>query len=275
MFISNSIKTDVVTITPRLARKLLEQNIQNRKVSPANLGKIKLIMERGEWELNGEAIKIAKDGRVLDGQHRLMAAAETETTFQTLIVYGLDDEVQETMDSGKSRTVADVLALRGYKNASRLAAIVVAIIRSEQWNLRVAAGGHTAYVVTPRQVVERLQTEPSLEETFPAIRPVLAVGLSSRTAGLLYYTFSKIDAEDAQFFFDKLTHGDISDRENPILVLRNLLLSMKQDKRGSRNLTVVAALVIKAWNKFRLGESVKQLKFTMGGANPEKFPEPI
>jgi hypothetical protein len=274
MFISNSIKTEVVTITPRLARKLLEQNTNNRDISPGNLAKIKLIMERGEWELNGEAIKIAKNGRILDGQHRLMAAIETATTFSTLIVYGLDDETQETMDSGKSRTIANVLTLRGYKNAARLASIVTSIIREEQWSLKAAATGSTAYVVTPKQVVDRLQVEPSLEELASNVRPLTAL-LSGRTAGLLYYVLSSIDADDAQYFFDRLVAGDGMERDNPILVLRNLLMVLKQEKRGVRSQTYVSALVVKAWNKYRLGEPVKQLKFTIGGANPESFPEPI
>lgn len=274
MFISNSIKTEVVTITPRLARKLLEQNTNNRDISPGNLAKIKLIMERGEWELNGEAIKIAKNGRILDGQHRLMAAVETATTFSTLIVYGLDDETQETMDSGKSRTIANVLTLRGYKNAARLASIVTSIIREEQWSLKAAATGSTAYVVTPKQVVDRLQVEPSLEELASNVRPLTAL-LSGRTAGLLYYVLSSVDADDAQYFFDRLVAGDGMERDNPILVLRNLLMVLKQEKRGVRSQTYVSALVVKAWNKYRLGEPVKQLKFTIGGANPESFPEPI
>ena len=274
MFISNSIKTEVVTITPRLARKLLEQNTNNRDISPGNLAKIKLIMERGEWELNGEAIKIAKNGRILDGQHRLMAAVETATTFSTLIVYGLDDETQETMDSGKSRTIANVLTLRGYKNAARLASIVTSIIREEQWSLKAAATGSTAYVVTPKQVVDRLQVEPSLEDLASNVRPLTAL-LSGRTAGLLYYVLSSVDADDAQYFFDRLVAGDGMERDNPILVLRNLLMVLKQEKRGVRSQTYVSALVVKAWNKYRLGEPVKQLKFTIGGANPESFPEPI
>lgn len=275
MFISNSIKTDVVTITPRLARQLLDQNTGNRKVSGTNLAKIKTIMERGEWALNGEAVKVAKDGRILDGQHRLRAAVETETTFETLIVYGLEDESQETMDGGKSRTLADILSIRGYKSATATAAITLAIIRSEQWNIRAAvSGGSNAYTVTNRQAIDRLEREATIADIPKIISSVRKVGMSGKTAGLLYYVFSGVDSEDADHFFEKLTTGADMDRGNPILTLRNLLIDTRYTARGEINQTYIAAVTIKAWNRYRAGEPSVQLRFRIGGANPEAFPEP-
>lgn len=275
MFITDSIKTEIVTITPRLARQLLDQNTGNRKFSPANLQKVKTVMARGEWTLNGEAVKIAKTGRILDGQHRLRAAAETETTFETLIVYGLDDDTQETMDSGKSRTLADILSIRGYKNASATAAITLAIIRAEQWSIRAAvAGGASSYHVTNRQAIDRLEREATLTDVPKIVAPVRRVGMPGKTAGLLYYVFSGIDTEDADHFFEHLASGANMERGNPILTLRNLLISAKSESRGEINQTYIAAVTIKAWNRFRAGEDSAQLRFRVGGANPEKFPDP-
>lgn len=275
MFISDSIKTDVVTITPRLARQLLEQNTGNRKFSPTNLAKVKTVMERGEWTLNGEAVKISKSGRILDGQHRLRAAVETETTFETLLVYGLEDEAQETMDSGKSRTLADILSIRGYKSATATAAITLAIIRSEMWSIRAAvAGGANAYTVTNRQALDRLEREATIADIPKIIAPVRKVGMSGKTAGLLYYVFSGISSEDADHFFEKLTTGADMDRGDPILTLRNLLIAARYQARGEINQTYIAAVTIKAWNRYRAGEGSTQLRFRVGGANPETFPEP-
>ena len=84
MFISNTIKTEVVTVTPEMARKLLEQNSRNRKVSKGNYAQVLEAMTAGEWELNGEAIKSAREGTLLDGQHRCLVSAENDIPFQTL-----------------------------------------------------------------------------------------------------------------------------------------------------------------------------------------------
>ena len=276
MFISNTIKTEVVTITPEMARKLLEQNTRNRKVSNANYATVYEAMTSGEWELNGEAIKIARDGKILDGQHRLLVCAENETPFQTLIVYGLESATQDTMDTGKSRTAADVLAIEGYPSASNLATITLGVIRSERWGLRAATyGSSTAYPVTPRQVLARVKEDPNLVDLSRYAASIRKCGLSAKIAGVLYYHFSKIDADDAQFFFDTLRDGDGLVRGNPIHTLREHLLALRDNQRGKLNSTYMAAVVIKAWNKYRLGEECKQLRFRPGGANPEKFPEPI
>lgn len=275
MFISDTIKTEVITVTPRLAKQLLEQNTGNRKISAVNLERVKASMTRNEWVMNGEAIKIAQSGKILDGQHRLQAAVDTDTTFPTLIVYGLDNIAQDTMDTGKRRTLSDVLQIAGYKNTIGLASIVQSIIRAERHSIRHATtNSATKYPVTNRQAIDRLEREPSLEELHGIVRGTTKYGMTVRIAGLLFYMFSKIDAEDAQDFFDKFESGAGLERGNPILALRNQLLTMKQEARGAVNPSYMAALIIKAWNKYRDGDSAHMLKFRIGGANPERFPEP-
>lgn len=274
MFISKSIKTDSVTITPEIAEQLVSQNKANRKVSANNLNKIKASMNRGEWVLNGEAIKVSRDGRVLDGQHRLIAAIETGTTFKTLIVYGLPDSAQDSMDTGKSRTLADVLSIRGYKNATSLAATTVAIMRGEALGTKAGAISQWGSgVITNKQAMERIDAEPELTELPTIVGQHSKIGLPARTAGYLFYLFSAIDSEDASYFMEKLLSGDGLERGNPILTLRNQLINLKAE-RGQKKQDYIAALVIKSWNKFRDGESSTLLRFTPGGANPEKYPEP-
>lgn len=273
MFISNSIKTEPATITPEIAEKLLAQNSSNRKVSQRNLDVIKESMSRGEWVLNGEAIKVDRKGKVLDGQHRLMACLETGTTFKTLVVYGLPDAAQDSMDTGKSRTLADVLSIRGYKNAAALAAIVVAIMRAERWGIRAGAINQRGNPITIKQAMARIEVEPDLTELPTIVMQHPRVGISSRTAGLLYYVLTGIDPDDAQYFFDKLLTGEGLERGNPILTLRNQLINLKSE-RGQKKQDYIAALAIKAWNKFRDGEKSSVLRFTPGGANPEAYPEP-
>lgn len=276
MFMSNTIKTEVVTISPETARELLTQNTRNRKVSKANYGKVLEAMSAGEWELNGEAIKISRDGSILDGQHRLLVCAENDLSFQTLVVYGLPSETQDTMDTGKSRGASDVLAINGYKSTANLASIVTGIIRTEKYGLRAStySGAHS-YQVTPKQVLARVQKEPSLVELVPKATAMRAAGLSAKIAGILYYEFSKIDQTDADHFFEKLEFGEGLQRNNPILTLRESLIRDKTSVKGERNSSHMAAVTIKAWNKFRRGESASLIRYVPGGANPEKFPEPI
>lgn len=272
---STAIAARVELITPDAAKSYLMSNTRNRKVGGTNYGKIKASLLRGEWKLNGEAIKIAADGTILDGQHRLMACAETGVSFQTLIVTGLPREVQDTMDTGKSRTLADVLTLHGYKNGTSLAAAVVGIIKSEKHSLKAAftSGGINASVITVKESLDRLEIEPTIQDTAILAQRLTKVGLQGRTGSVLHYILTNIDADDADYFFSTLRTGEGLTAGSPILALRNVLIANKASTKSIPQ-TLIAALVIKAWNKYRDGEPVKLLKFTVGGANPEQFPEP-
>lgn len=273
MFESNTINVQTVTVTQQIAKTLLGQNLHNRKISNNNLSKVKHALLRGEWKLNGEAIKIAKDGAVLDGQHRLAAVAETGIPIETILITGLDNEVQETMDTGKSRTLADVLALRGYTSTSSLAATLAGIIRSEEYSLRQSVQVSSKEPVSNAQAIARLEAEPDIEQIAIDTKKLGRIGLPGRIASILYYRFAQIDAEDAQFFFDRLYTGESMERGYPILTLRNTLLSSK-DGKGEKSASYLMAVTIKAWNKFRAGETASIIRFTIGGATPEKFPEP-
>jgi hypothetical protein len=37
----------------------------------------------------------------------------------------------------------------------------------------------------------------------------------------------------------------------------------------------LTAIMIKAWNAYRRGDSIGLLSFKSGGAKPERFPEPV
>ena len=274
MFTTDSIKSEVITVTPAIAEQLLAKNTNNRKVSAIGVAKIKRSLARGEWKLNGEAVKVSQDGRVLDGQHRLIACVESGIPFQTLIITGLPDDVQSTLDTGKSRSIADVLALRGVSNANHVAATVAAVIRIEQYGLRSAFATSSRTPVSAAEAVARLESEPTLEDLSKDTVKLGRVGLPARIASALYYVFSGISVEDTDYFFRKLYEGDDLVYSDPILTLRNTLLSTKDTARGDRNPVWIAAVTIKAWNKYRSGEPLSLIKWNPGGANPEKFPEP-
>lgn len=274
---SQSIKTQIVIITAGEAKKLLGNNTHNRSISKGNIETIKTSLLRGEWKLNGEAIKIAKDGKILDGQHRLLACAETGISFKTLLVTGLENETQDTMDSGKSRSHADVLSLAGYKNAHALSALVTATIRAEQWHLRAAFLSTGAYPVTRKQVLDHVEASGQyLQDLVRTSIRFNKIGLAATSAALLKHTFSSLGEDgpqDADHFFEKLLVGDGLEKGSPILALRNELMKLR-DAKGTRDKVYIAAITIKAWNKFRAGEQAMFIRFTPGGANPEKFPEP-
>jgi hypothetical protein len=70
----------------------------------------------GRWKPNGETIKFTMDGVLLDGQHRLAAVALAGVGIETTVVWGLDPDCFDTIDSGRPRSAADMLAIQGIPN---------------------------------------------------------------------------------------------------------------------------------------------------------------
>src|SRR5438128_2685113 len=100
---------EVEEITPAQAKQVLaNKNTTNYRPLDERAAKAySAVMARGEWVLNGEAIKFNGNEDLLDGQTRLRACVIANKPFKTLVIRGL--ETDESMDSGRPRTIASVL----------------------------------------------------------------------------------------------------------------------------------------------------------------------
>ena len=70
-------KTKQQKITPELAREILKGNSKNRKIRQQRVDYLADEMKNGRWQISHQGICIATDGRVLDGQHRLLAVIQS------------------------------------------------------------------------------------------------------------------------------------------------------------------------------------------------------
>ena len=131
-------------------------NITNRPLTKSILLTLKQEILRKHWQYNGETIIIGCTGLVLNGQHTLialvLAAAEianrpdkwsnywkVEPTVDKLIAYGVseDDEIVNTMDTCKPRSLAEVMYRSAYfadvvhkdrKTAASMAAYAIKVL---------------------------------------------------------------------------------------------------------------------------------------------------
>lgn len=63
-----------VQMTPGLAKKMLASNADNqRNLRMSKVEQYVRDMLAGHWPITGETIKVATDGALIDGQHRLTA----------------------------------------------------------------------------------------------------------------------------------------------------------------------------------------------------------
>lgn len=262
---------EVAEVTPELAHEWLGFNTHNRHLRQRVVLAYAADMTEGNWRWNGESVKFAEDGTLLDGQHRLAAIAESGVTMRMLIVRGLPDHAQETLDAGAKRKFYDVLKLRGEPAATTLAALAR---RVTLWEAGFRSTGSGTYAPTNAQLLQTLEKYPALRQiALEANRIALHCGLPASIIGLGWWLFSALDEDDAAFFFGRLADGQNLLRGDPVYELRRTV-EQSRGVRGERSEKYLTAIMIKSWNAYRDGSKVGLLRYRPGGANPEKFPEP-
>lgn len=129
---------------------------------------------------------------------------------------------------------------------------------------------------TRNELLSFIENTPRLEDTLRQASAFYVKSnhlMSVSMAALIYWTFSEIDGEACERFFDMLATGANLDEGNPILVLRNTLFDI--NKRGAHSDRTsrrrIVGITVKAWNKWREGATVKLLKFSP----TEQFPDAI
>ncbi|MEV6737926.1 hypothetical protein AB0N14_13725 [Streptomyces sp. NPDC051104] len=261
---------NVVDVTPDLAEKWLSQNTHNRNLRDRAVAAYARDMQAGNWTENGESIKFAKDGTLLDGQHRLWAITEAGVSVRMLVVTGLDHTDQETMDAGRKRSLSDALHLRGETNSSILGSILRRTLMWEHGSYRNSG----TYTPTNTECLTFLEEHPEVRESVQVAAALRKPSkLPASVLGLTHWLFSRIHAEDAAWFFDKLGTGANLDQYHPVWTLRRRA-ELADQNTGRVPEDMLLACVIKAWNAYRDGQQIKVLAFKPGGANPEKFPQP-
>lgn len=266
---------ELVEITPELAHEWLGFNTHNRNVRQRVVLAYAADMTAGNWRWNGESVKFSADGTLLDGQHRLKAVVEAGIAVPMLVIRGLKNDAQETVDGGAKRKFADVLKLRDEPSPIALASICR---RVTVWDGGSRGGAEVGgkYAPTNTQMLQALERYPWLRDlALPATNVAVHCGLPASVIGFSWWLFSQLDggSDDAEFFFARLGDGQGLVKGDPIYELRKAADNSRSVK-GERSERYLTAILIKAWNAYRDGAKVGLLRFRPGGAAPERFPEP-
>ena len=265
---NSNIKTEIVSISPEYASQLLQRNTHNRCLNINRAKKISSAILRGEWQLNGDAIRLSKSGVLLDGQHRLKAIEIAEIEVQSVMITGLDDDVFNTIDTNaRPRSASDILHLNGSVNAVNLAS-AAKLYFSWCFSNKTSIYLRNDKSPTPTQIFDVVQQNPGLSEWVRKSRLAQKMCAPSVTA-FCFYVFSLHDQTKADQFFDLLVTGAGLSQNDPALRLREFLFETKAS-RTTFGQHVLAAYIFKAFKMYLLGAEVKMLRVRTGGDIPEK-----
>lgn len=267
--------TKMVRINAEIAAEMLKGNIDNRAAAKAHVKFLALQMLEGKWKFTGDPIKISKTGKVLDGQHRLMAIVQSQTEHDFLICYDLENEIFDVLDTGKNRSAGNVLSIKGFERYTSVAALAKMIIRYNKGQfsgLLIGSGAEgLSRAVTNQEVLAFAESN----DLMPYIRFGHVLNdkckiLTGTVYAFFFYLFTNIDEQAANVFFEKLVSGVNLTEKDPVLYLRNKLF---EDMGANNKMNARSKLgyVIKGWNLYRKNEECSFIRFNI----KDQMPDPI
>lgn len=249
--------TTVEEVTPDVAAEWLATNGVNRALSPQTVAKYARDMRAGRWALTGESVKFCTTGRLRDGQHRLAAVVAADVPVALFITRGLAPEAQLVMDSGRSRSAADALVLRGVRNATLASSTAKLALALES-----GVAAPSRFVVSHSAIVAFWDEHPDLQDAVD-----FAKGIYRRTDCLpsvvayTFWRFRQIDADAARRFWADAAEQVGLPAGDPVLAMTR---RFAEARRGNERLVpeVLVAGVTRAWNHRRRNKPLKRLQLT-------------
>lgn len=243
--------SEVVTLTPVIASLLLGRNLNNRNIMRMNGESIRNDILAGRWQFNGESIVISDTGMLIDGQHRCDAVVQTGRSIPVSLVFGAKEEARYTIDIGSPKSAANFLHMKGYKDCNNMAAAIALIIQYQKdGNI---PKGYTR--PTKTEIVQSAEELRGIQLSTDFVGNAKALGSRSVLAFCHFVFKKRAGAVAADEFISKLIDGDGLRKGDPIYYCRERLISM----RGTSIAGDKAGIIFKAWNHWRLGDTVTKI----------------
>lgn len=261
-----------VWITPEEAAQVLgSMNTHNRTISMGVVKRMYNDWIAGRFVENGDTICFSKNWVLLDGQHRLrfITLLPEGTRVPCIVVENLDEDVQDTIDTGQVRSVKDMLTIHEIPNSRVIAPITMRILR-----------GFTASSVVIPSKVEQTEFARENAETLVRIsiwaqQAVHAIGGRTSQWGAAFWYLFEADPAKCEEFVSLLLDRQSIGPGHPIYQLWFKVDDKQRNRRSAFNGPSAPvnfmAWVFKAWNAWLTGKTIRPqgLGYPVGG---ESFP---
>jgi hypothetical protein len=248
-------KAETQKVSPEVALSWLERSGGNRAMRSDHIASLAAQMRRGEWVMNGSSIVFDAKGQLLDGHHRLMACHISGVSVEFLVVRGADTGALFTIDTGRSRTLADHLSMHGGNNTAQRASYIAACVR-------VVVGQ-----AVPLRTVDAYRAwEPTFREgteAFFGMSLHLAKFLRAASVAAPLIVAFKAAPEVMPAVYLALRDGTELKGGSPIHTLREWLLGMNAARIPRDSAEMVAAKVFAALNAHIDGRGLKKLQASL------------
>lgn len=219
------------------------------------------LIEEGKWLLNGETVKFASSGRLIDGQSRLQAIIEAKRPALLEIRGNLPDAAQQTMDCGESRRGTHTLEMMGEQNALILSPALRLVFKWETGQMGSGGSGYGRLSVLENQAIKPMldrhgglrQSVAWAQQMGERLRKLLPLS----EAAFFHYVFGCANKVKRDSFFAGLvSRNGVS---QPVALLANRIAEAKDGRLGAG---VRIRLFVKAWNGHHSGRNLPALVLT-------------
>lgn len=258
----------LLEITPDKAAELLRTVKDNRPSSEKYAQILSKDMINSRWQFSPQGLVLDEHGNVLDGQHRLRAVVIAGVPVTFWVTEGVPREVFRVLDSGKPRSMAQLLAIGGEENYVQLAAITRRVCR---WN--TGQPWSVVSVPTKTELQDAIDSDPSVRRAARfahgwRARPAPAI------AGYAWWLFKRADEGDATWFMERLRDGAGLDEDSPVLTMRNYLNKPSTPSLFRKQEAVIGQMIL-CWNHWRRGEPHRKLQSPRNPWTNENYPQPV
>jgi hypothetical protein len=262
-------------ITPELAKEMLGAgNRKNRRLNDRQVTRLRGIMDRDEWMYDStDAIGVATDGAVVNGQHRCETIAASDRGVWCLVTRGVRPSIINVIDQGASRNFTQTLQIDGhYADPQGVSGAV-------EWAYKMI--GHfekqlpLEHKPSVPQLLDWLAAHPRIVDSLEPAKRV-KTKLPMTKVGMLtgyHYAFSCVDAQLADDFFEQLATGLGIGDSDPVYTLRERLIkdqSLPNDKQ--LRAWQIAVLLVTAWEAARAGEKIPAKAFAKAPVTATQVP---
>ena len=261
--------TGLYRITAPIAERLLaSEPTRQRHPTPARIDMYRRDILNERWSINGETIKLSDTDKLIDGQNRMMAVIRADLAkkgafIDTWVIVGLDEHAaMMSIDTGKSRTLNDVLRLLDVKYLANVSSSLRIITAYETHNSLSRPN------TSVRECIETFNHYDAV--VMESCRRVWNhFKLYSRGSASFIHITGTLNhqQEQAEQFLGSLQSGVNLNRNSPILTLREMLSNWQKARNyGGRSVSWNDCLpyYIKAYNHFLKGEDAGVLTFSSG-----------
>lgn len=248
--------SDVVTLTPDMARLLLAANTANRTINNAHVQRLASDIKGGAWSMNGESIKVSSDGKLCDGQHRCQAVVVSNQPIRTVVTFGLDYDSRLTTDQNKAKGVGDYLSMEAEVKNATVCAAAAKVLLMHRLGFSATGGRQDKNQLTKTRIrAEYFANQKAIDSAATLVTghsTARTIGGPSLLTAVLVLLRRQSPAAD-DFILKVIKGNDLSDGD-AVLAARDRLIRDPRMNIGDR-----IVLLTKAFDAWMAGRETRKI----------------